>query len=363
MARSWQGYRSMLPPALAEASGGSSWADATGMILDASTEKLAFKYYPQTTSAITDVDVRLNVIGAPGNFRIGIFADASNAPDDATQLGGYSGNWTIGADGMTGLQTLASNTGALTRNVPVWVVIEYVSGTIDGSNYIQLQRLSNATSSYGLDLQRHHNGTNWTTTASQVLLQTFAVKHADATYGGLPLQLILRSTSNDIYVNGGTVQTQGVKWRTGAQQRVIGVMFYLTKTGTPNDLVITVYEGDTSKDSTTLVAANVQSGAQFAFFNAPILLAADTDLTILFTQTGTSDSNDYDLHTWAIDAAYLSAVAPSNMRFVSGNGVVPSALTASTTQVPFCVPVWDDESADFDSTSGGGPLVQGRLAK
>jgi hypothetical protein len=335
----------------------------TGMIIDASTEKIGFKYYPMTTSAVTGCDLRVTRTGTPGNFRIGVFSDSSGSPNDAAQLGGYSSNWTPGSgSGWIGAQTLSTNTGALTKGTPIWIVIEYVSGTIDGSNYIQAEyvngklisenRLSNSV--------RHHNGTNWTTTTAQSVMPTVVVSHADGSYVGFPLTTGLAATSAaDIYVNGGTTQVQGVRFKAGAQVKVIGVAYFLTKTGSPNDLVFTVYEGDTSKYSVTEVAANVTSGAlSKIYFDSPVLLAADTNLYILLSQTGTSDANDYDLRAWTLHSTYVGAAVSSDFRMVYGNGTTPSGLTVSTdVWVPLLMPLIGDPTTDLDMSGGGGVVM------
>lgn len=336
---------------------GNAFTATTGIVLDGSTEKIGFKYYPQTTSPITDVDIRLLLSGTSPTFRAGIFADSSNAPNDASQLGGYTGNFSLGATGWTGLQTLGSNTGALTINTPIWGVIEYVSGTINAGNNIQAQHAANWTAFSNRQLVRHHNGTNWTTTTSQAVGALVVFKHQDGSYAGIPLTAVLARTSqNDIYVNGGTVQTQGVRFKYGAQVKVLGVYYMLTKSGSPNDLVWTVYEGDTSKYTNTETAANVISAtASHCYFSSPVLLAADTFLYILATQTGTSDANDYDMSTYTFDPTYISAVAPPDLRFVYGNGTTPSGLTVSTgVEIPFCFPIIADPAADLDMAASGG---------
>lgn len=338
----------------------------TAMNLDASNEKLGIKYYPSTTSPITGIDMVFLIIGAPGSFRIGVFSDSSDVPNDAGQLGGYSGTFAAPAasGSWIGIQTLASNTGNLTINTPVWIVIQYVSGTLDTSNYIQTARANSGYSAMAInnrELFRHHNGTNWTTTTSVIGQPCLIIKHADGSYVGFPLTIggaLARTAQNDIYVNTGVTQTQGVRFKAGSQIKVMGVRYLLTKTGTPNGLTWTVYEGDISKYSQTEIAANVISGRHaICWFASPVLLAADTNLFILATQTGTSDSNDYDLQTWIFVSTYLEAVAESDFRFVYGNGATPSALTVSTTELPFCVPIIGDPSTDLDMSAGGGLLI------
>lgn len=341
-------------PALQVAGFGTVFTDATSMVLDASTEKLGIIYYPSTTSPITDIDVRLNITGAPGNFSIGVFADSSRAPNDAAQLGGYTASFAApGADGWTGLRALTSNTGNLTINQPVWIVIEYVSGTLDASNNIQLQASLIVRNRPYL---RHFNGTNWTTTTPFSTGSPYiAIKHANNSYYGTSATGTVTSSGlPDIFVSSGTVQTQGIRFRSGSMVKVVGVAYQLIKAGSPNDITFTVYEGDTVKYSQTEAAANVITAVNsICWFESPVFLAADTDLHILITQTGTSDSNDYDVNCLTADATYLENWLPATVRFLSGNGTVPSALTASTTKVPLLFPLISDMSVDLDQASVG----------
>lgn len=326
---------------------------STGLILDGATERLGYIYWPGTTSPITELDFNLVLAGTSPTFRAGVFANlaaSGRLPDDATQLGGYTSDWTLGATGWRGIVALGSNTGNLTVNTPVWIVIEYVSGTINAGNSIQMRHLNNTAAIIpNRDLQRHYNGTNWTGTAAQSNLPLFVVKHADNTYGGLPITAALaRTIRADIYVNGGTVQTQGVRFRAATRVRLLGVCYFMTKSGTPNDLVWTVYEGDTSRYSETEVNTQVISATKaICWFSSPVLLNANQDLFILATQTGTSDSNDYDLQAFTIESAYIDALLPAGMRFVYGNGTTPSSLSVSANEVAWCWPVIADPEADL----------------
>lgn len=335
---------------------------STGMVLDASTEMIAIKYHPATTSPITDVDIAVALTGTSPTFVVGIYADAADVPDTATptQLGTDTPGFTWAATGFSGLKTFGSNSGNLTLNQPVWIVIKYSSGTIDGSNNIQLRNYSSGGSAaplVGLDMrQRHHNGTNWTTTTPFTSIACLVVKHQDGTYAGMPMTANKAvSAANDIFVNAGTVQVQGIRFKSGSQVKVVGVYVSLTKAGTPNDLVITVYEGDTSKYSATVVAAYVITASATGnvyWFASPILLAADTNLYIILSQTGTSGSNDYDVNVCTFNATYIDAILPADYRFVHGNGTTPSGLTVSTTEFPLMWPVITDAAADLDMAGG-----------
>lgn len=345
------------PPWVQNQSTPTAFTAATGMILDGSTEMLGFKYLPSTTSPIVAVDIRLTLVGTSPTFICSLWPDSADTPDTGgTQLGTDTPGWTLAATGWTGLKVFGSNSGNLVVNTPVWVVIEYSSGTIDGSNNVQAQARGTGTA---FDRIRHYNGTNWTTTSVVGAVPFIVIKHADGTFAGLPLTAVAaRSAQNDIYVNAGTTQVQGIKFKCGAQVKVLGVACWITKAGTPDSLTWTAYEGDTSKYSNSIAVASVMSAATGPFniiwFSSPVLLAADTDLFLIASQTGTSDANDYDLTTAVFDTTYIDAILAPDTRFVYGNGTTPSALTVSTTEFPFVFPIVANMASDFDMSGGGG---------
>lgn len=339
--------------------GTSGFTAMTGIILDGTTEKVAIKYYPSATSPITDIAIRLAVTGNPGSFKIGVFANtyavnSNGSPDDASQLSGWSTTFDLAVTGWTSLLALATNSGNLVNGTPVWIVIVWDSDVCDVSNYIQLQQFN--TFNYGSNriLQRHYNGTDWVTTAGTTTFPVVVIKHADGTYTGMPITAsIAASAAPDIFVNTGVSQVQGFRFKCGSQVKVQGLSYYLTKANTPNDLIWSIYEGDTLKYSQTELVANVLNGTpSVVWFDTPVLLAADTYLYIIASQTGTSGTNDYDLRCWTIDAAYIDASLPADMRFVYGNGSTPSALTVATTEIPWCFPIISDPALDLDMVAG-----------
>lgn len=356
------------PPWVQNQSTATAFSNASGMVIDATTEMIGFKYLPATTSPIVAVDIRLTLVGTSPTFICSLWPDTADTPDTGgTQLGTDTPGWTLAATGWTGLKVFGTDSGNLTVNTPVWIVIEYSSGTCDGSNNIQAQARGVGTL---FDRIRHYNGTNWTTTAAiQTAIPFIVIKHADGTFAGIPLTAVAaRSSQNDIYVNGGTTQVQGIRFKCGAQIKVLGVAYWITKTGSPDALTWTAYEGDTSKYSESIAAASVISFASgifnIAWFGSPILLAADTNLYLIASQTGTSDSNDYDLTTAVFDTTYIDAILPADFRFVYGNGTTPSGLTVSSTEFPFVFPVVANMATDFDqaASGGGGSLLESLVA-
>lgn len=345
-------------------SGSGTYSNSTGITLDASTEKIGFRYWPLTTSPIVAIDMRLNVTGTPGNFKTGVFASTgtytADAPDDATQLGTYTANWTPSGTGWIGRKALASNTGNLTKLTQVWIVTEYVSGTIDGTNNIQAQHWGNGTNIQPLtphgNSSRHHNGTNWTTTAGQTVVAMLVIEHEDGTYAGVPFTtttLARPAAATDVFGS----NVQGVRFKCGAQVKVTGFFYNIFKAGSPSDLVVEVYEGDTVKYSDTITAALIASSIPNIYtFTSPVLLAADTNLFLICSQSGAggTDANDYDLSVYTLDTTYVSALVSSDRRFVYGTGA-PSGLTVSTlVEVPILVPLIEDPATDYDMAAGGG---------
>lgn len=322
--------------------------------LDASTEMVAWKFWPTRTSSITHVDAHASVTGTSPSFTLEIQTDSADAPSGTT-VGSATSAFSWTSTGFAGEQALGG-AASVTVNTPYWLVCKYSSGTIDASNLIKL-----ATTGTGWrpnqEKLRHHNGTNWTTTASVNAPGLIILKDASG-YMGYPLTAALaRSAQTDIF---GT-NRQGIQFTSDTRTKVQGVAFKITKTASPSDLVITVYEGNTSKYSETITAANISSGADHTwYFNSPVYLAADVVNTIVLSQTadGGNDSNDYDLQTWGIKNTYINALMPPECRFVAGTGNSPLSYSAVTTEIPYLIPLIDDINLDTsDTPSNGGTSV------
>src|SRR3989304_1751995 len=135
------------------------------LTMDADTEKLAVKYFPATTSPITNIDLYLAPTGTVTgvNFQIQVETNGADIPS-GTVLGTATPEFAgPSAGGFIGLKTLATNTGNLTPNIPIWIVLFRSSGaSLDASNYVRLARLGKAMGNYR---GRNYNGTNWTTTS------------------------------------------------------------------------------------------------------------------------------------------------------------------------------------------------------
>jgi hypothetical protein len=318
------------------------------MRVDATGEKIAFRYIPQITSPIESVNIRLGVTGTTAKVRVGVFASAGGYPDNSTQLGGYSTEITP-STGWTGLQALSSNTGDLTVGNNYWIVLDNDTGTVSDTNYFEFQKLQTA-SSTAQTVCRVYTSSSWTGSAIQPAEVLAIVKHVNGQYFGLHSTAAWnRSTAaTDIY----GANFQGLKCRVGSKSTVLGAWVYLNKAGTPNDLVLTLYEGTTSRATKTLAQADIATGSwNLLLLTTPYEIPADTDHYLIFSQSGISDSNDYDIYTLLTDSTYISAMMSSNYRFVCGTDI---ASLTTLYEVPAIVPVYASMESSFDCAAGGG---------
>lgn len=318
-----------------------------------STQMLGVKFMATTTSAITDVALYIDETGdiSTHTYDVSIQSDNAGVPD-GTDLGADK-SFTTADDGWIALQTLPTNTGALTVGTSYWVVVDVNAGIPDGSNNIKLR--SNTVFNNSV-LARHHNGTNWTTTPILYGATAMVFKHADASYSGYVGGIDSADASG--YTDIFDTNKQGIKTRFGSQMKILAFQCQLTVAGTPGNLTASVYEGSTLKYSSfPMVGAFVPSEATIRLcFDTPILLAANTDIYIILSQDGTSGSNDFDMTTYTSPSAdYVEAYLPDNFRMVYGSGADPTAFTVSTTKAPVdCYMLISDPATDNDETAGGG---------
>jgi hypothetical protein len=336
------GPSGMIPPALGATA-------ATNMILNATTERIGWKFYASNITSITHVDVRLIVLGdvTGMTFTLDVETDSSDAPSGSLVGAATAAFAGPASTGFLGEQELLTPTGALTPNTPYWIVLKRASGTPDGSYSLQASYAT--TGPLNREKMRHFDGTNWTNTAVANQSGLAIRKGADGSYQGYPVTSTLTNSGQaDIYTNGGTIQRQGISFEVGATATVRGVYTRFTKTGTPGDLVCKVYEGAVEKASETIDDAEVTNNSHFMiwFTTAPTVSAGAT-CYITFQQAGTSDANDYDMSVHTVQAAYISAIGGVSHRYIYGTGVDPTAHTPLDTHFPLCIPLLGDPAADL----------------
>lgn len=342
--------------------GGSVAAFTNGQI-NATDKKIALKFYVATTSPITHINFNVDVTGTITgiNFKAEIQTDSGDAPSGSV-LGAATAEFAgLAADGMLGDKALASNTGNLSLNTPYWLVIYYSSGiTLDASNHLNARTVG-AVRSINDTKFRHFNGTDWTTVATLLAQHNSVLTHVD---GSLTGDVTTAGTGNnasatDIF----STNRQGIKWKSGCQETIVGAKFSVTKTASPSALELVCYEGSTEKDTGTLAAAEVITNTDFIviLLDAPVVLSPDTDRYLVLRQAadGGDGSNDYDLRGAPV-ASHIDAHYPPDFRMVRGTGDDPTALTVDTVYLPRMYPLYADPASSLDSVGGGGGGVIAR---
>lgn len=335
--------------------GVASWTNlAAAHRLDAASDEAAIKFIAPATMTVTHVDAFLNVNGTvtDATYTLEIQTSSSDLPSGTpvgTATAAFAGP---AASGFLTEQALGSSA-SLTINTPYWLVLKLVTtGSTSGANYVNLKTLGSTFRPNQEKVVHGNAGVYADATSNQV--GVFALKDSDSKYYGFPMTAdIGRSGQTDIYGS----NRQGIKFTVGAKTTLRGVGFRLTKSGSPSDLLITVYEGSTSKYTETITAANLTSGADHtAWFTSPVSLASDTACYITLDQAaaGGTDANDWDVQTYGISSTYIGAFLPPDTRFLAGSTADPTSLTVVTTEAPVLVPYFDDAAADFDETAGGG---------
>jgi hypothetical protein len=356
----WAGYRGGNALVVGPYSGLSfnavSWGAAGDM--NSCSERLGFKFTAPTTSPVSDVDWYMDVTGTVTgvNFNIRIETDSGDAPS-GTVLGTATANFTgLAADGWTGLKALGTNTGNLTIGTPYWIVVSCASGTLDASNYVR-------TFYFDADIGekiRHHNGTNWTTTAALAgESAVVVVKHADTTFSGTAVTSTAAVNASDAAVGATQIYStnkQGLRVKFGSQVKLLGAIAAFNEPGTPGSLTLRVYEGSTEKASSPAYGEpQIYAGEpHVVMLSSPVLLAADTFIYVIFEQSGVSSSNTYDIQGGTFNSSYRDAALPTNVDFVWGSGADPTAYTVTNNFVPRMQLLLSDPATEFDE--GGGSI-------
>jgi hypothetical protein len=244
--------------------------------MNGTTQKLAVSLRATDSAAITHVDLQFNWVGntSATQFRIGVFADSGGKPG-STQLGGYTSNF-YGISGGTGTRAwcsgsgdelaLSSSTGSLTPGNYYWLVLECVSGTLDSSNYVVLQRASPIRAGCYSSCA-YYNGTSWSSSDSYGV--AIYVKDADGKVDGYPLPCApTYYTTLSFY--GTTRYAWRAYLRSNITLRYVACQIY-GSVGSPPNLMLSIFENNTYKGQATVTSA---------YYNGdPIKLSSPISLT------------------------------------------------------------------------------------
>jgi hypothetical protein len=337
-----------------------SMGASSSIKMDTDGDMIAYKYMPSVTSPITDIDMNLDETGDTSgiDFAIEVRPDDGDKPHASTVLGAVTSNFAFTADGFTGLKTLGTNTGNLTVNVPVWLVLKRTGGSsLSGSNYVSARGQFGGGTVPSAHRCRAYNGADWTTITGANGNCNFVVLHENGEYYGNPVSSAAATPASapDIFDD----NKAGMKFRVGCKATLIGFAANITKTGTPTDLKVRLFEGTTEKTSVVIPAASVVSGGFEYYFTSAVELAADADCYIVLNQVGTDEtdggdgSNDYRLNVYQFTATYAGLMRPANWAFVYGTSTTPTSLTVQAGEFPVMSLLLASPETSLDCAAGG----------
>lgn len=324
--------------------------------------RIAYKYYPTTTSAITDIDMFVTATGTLGgtNWVMQVESDSSDAPS-GTILGAATSEFTVSATGFTGLKSLGSNTGALTINTPVWIVFKYSSGTAPQTATCTIQAMGP-----GGKIQSGRwrlYGGDWTSTAAVNTSDGFMVlKHADGSYDGYGHNTANATTTTTSTYIGGTAMS-GLRFQVGAPTKIYGGIFNLVRGAGAaglNAVELCLFEGTnaTPVANNTLAVSDtpVSTNTDFSvYFSTPYTLLPNVQYFLMLHQTsngGTAAAvnSSYQFRRYTVsNTAYLETLMAPNTAFCTGNygNAPPFTDIASNTEIPIIAAIVSDPSTDF----------------
>jgi hypothetical protein len=323
----------------------------TTMIIVADGQMLAIKFTPETNQHVTHVDMVLNYAGdlTAGEFTLEIDADTADTPDTATIMGAPTAHfhglstaagWAGGGTDPIELGTHAD----LVANTPYWLVLKRSGGTnLSASLTVGLR--GTGLTVYPMRA-RIHNGTSWTAVSASIARFGYIIK-VGTLYYGLPFNAVATATSyTDIF----DTNKQGIRFKTACRMFLRGVTLTVTKTGTPEPLIVTVYSNTTELGHVDVpIASIITNIPMFVYFPTPIELTPDVMNYIILSQAGTSTSHDYELRQMTVPANYIGTVHDDNFRMVYGTSADPTALTVSEIECPGLFPMVTDMVTDLDS--------------
>lgn len=326
----------------------------TTLLIDADGEEFAIKHYPKSTSPITEVDLLLGLTGtlATTDFKIRIESDNADYPSGSV-LGAATAAFNVSANGWTGLKALVTNTGTLTLNTPVWIVC-YRSGggSVSGTNYISARGVSNYINQITMVRGRYYASGAWNASASTFGRASYIVKHDDGTYDGVPVDGATvtdpGSTSYRIY----STMRQSFCFKVGSPVTLTGIDLTLAKTGSPSNLEVLLYRGDSLQLTETITASSIITTVLFTIdFSSAIKISPGENIYIVLRQAsdGGNSSNYYSFRSQPYNSTYKSVLVPPDFAYLQGTGDTPSGYSEITGYLPLVTPVIFNPATAFES--------------
>ena len=336
--------------------------------LDASNDGVAFAMFMPQADTITSLGVRVATIaGTSPTYKIGFQTLGTDGVPDGTYLGGGSEQSGTFAPSATGMQYVTlDNSRTVTRGELVCVVVEYDSGTIDGSNNVSITYSSDAialaaTGTMGMPYSLAQTSGAWTVHDDSPCV---GLRSATASYGHAVDEVTLVTVDNDT-----TPDELGVAFTlpsgTCDSYQVVGVCGRLDNniTTVTSNLTITLYEG------TTVLQQVAITGNKWSTTGIEFGLYAFDEVTLSTLSPGTqyviglhSDNNTESLVVRHADYLTQGDLQGDYSNFggldcYAATRTQPGSWTVTTTRMSTLTPVIIDMTTSGGSTESQQNLI------
>lgn len=323
--------------------------DVLGYLLDSDQDAVSMVMTPWVTESINTVYIFVDaIVGTPPTYRISIQGDSSGDPD-GTELDG--GSFTPITAGWQAVDLDGGNF-TLTQGVKRHFVIEYDSGTINGSNYSQVEVTQEADSRFprnnvegGLQaVSTSNGGTNW----------------VDDGYGPIIFFDGINGQPYNSFVRGRVYEQRyrGGRFTLDSDKTIDGIGMVVEKTGTiGDDLHYAIYDETDSVVRSGLFAteANVAVAPDrdwlYVSFSEYTITAGDEHRLVIYVENeGGDSSNYYDCFGWFVED--LNDTPPYSAAGTYGGIHAQFTLSGDTGSTwTDTYPMYDHTFALIDSTA------------
>ena len=289
-------------------------------ILNGTTNATGIRFRMSSTSPIVSANFyeQMGEDLSGSYINISIWSRNLTTGNPETMLGTPTPQFACRAtSGWSGEQSLGTDTGALVINDLYFAVIQQENGTLFNATRFLRGRFGNRVENID-STARFKNDTTWGFIND---LPTYApiivLKHADGSYSSMKAYSSKDTSSGNRDILG--VNVQGIKFIPSCNVTAYGVAFDILKAGTANTLTFQIYNNITSEMSVDSLVNYIVSDVNQMYFDTPFVFKQNTTYYLLFNQTGTSDSNDYDLVGNYVNVSYYNYMKPDNWDMVYGN--------------------------------------------
>jgi hypothetical protein len=332
----------------------SNSASNSNATLNGSNDEYGALVFAQTTDPITHIAIKLHSdVGTPPTYKVSIQGNASGFPDGTIKGGGSPASATFETSTWDhySVQWIALDNSYTPSSIneEIWVVIEYDSGTIDASNYVNFVPafLYMFTYDKGLNLGATTTN-NWSTkTVTPSASPAIGLRTASERFGYVVAGNTVRGTTT-LSTNG---HRQAIKFEI-ANAVTIDAISLLADIQSPGDTTFGIWNAaGTALSSVTTDATSFSNTAVYRYtlsLASPYTLDAATTYYIGMERVSATCSLPYTDYTESDDR--LTTPLGTDACFSSWDG---SSWTDVLTRVPYNIGLHVTDVA----TSGGGSVI------